>query len=201
VDVTAAHTGAESYKEKELKAIQARQVAATFSSSLALPDPGLTDPSPTLLERCATKNEKYCRLVQVARKQALEQKRQAVPTFHTFAISDYGELSPAAKEMIDWLVSCYWAKCSRESRTDGTSTLSLVRDYRYRLRLCLQLALAAGCGEMLCNRVGGKNVFFMVKHENEKCFFYGKKCCQKCSKMSKMSGFWPKVRPNHAKIP
>src|SRR6185437_5304859 len=82
VDVTAAHTGAESYKEKELKAIQARQVAATFSSSLALPDPGLTDPSPTLLERCATKNEKYCRLVQVARKQALEQKRLAVPTFH-----------------------------------------------------------------------------------------------------------------------
>lgn len=150
VDVTAAHTGAESYRDKELKAVQARQVGANLSASLALPDPFKSDPSPILMERSAAKHEKYSRLVHVAKKQALEQKRSTVPVFQAFAVSDYGELSPNAKDVVDWLVTSYRSKCSSEARSDGMSTLPLVRDYRYRLQLSLQLAIAAGCGEMMC---------------------------------------------------
>src|SRR6185437_8584513 len=149
IDVTAAHTGAETYRDKELKALAARKVGEGIATTLALPDPFKTEPSPTLLERCIVKTEKYSRLVHVARRQVLEQKRAVVPTFLAFAVSDYGELSPMARDLLDWLVSCYRSKCNAEKRLDGTTTLSLVRNYRYRVRLSLQLAIAAGCGEML----------------------------------------------------
>lgn len=149
VDVTAVHTGAESYRDKELKALLARQLTAGISSSLAAPDPFKADPSPTLVERTTTKSEKYSRLVLVAKKQAVELKRRQAPTFNTFAVSDYGELSPSAVDLVDWLVSHYRAKCTAEPRVDGCKPLELVRDFRYRIRLGLQLALVAGCGEML----------------------------------------------------
>ena len=150
VDVTVAHTGADTYREKEIKALQARQLATVVSSSLALPDPFLSDPSPTLLERCATKLEKYSRLIHIAKKQVLEFKRAAVPAFTAFALSDYGEISPAAKDLLDWVTAAYRAKCTAEPSTDGVPLMELVRNFKYRVRLSLQLALAAGCGEMLC---------------------------------------------------
>jgi hypothetical protein len=152
VDVTAVHTGAASFRDKELKAVSTRQITAQLASSLAIPDPLKNDtPSPTLLDRTKSKDEKYSRLVWVAKKQVKEKRRKQVPTFWTFAVSDYGEVSPAAQDLMDWIIFQYRGKCEREaSRADGCKVLDLVRDFRHRLRVGVQMAIAAGCGEMLC---------------------------------------------------
>jgi hypothetical protein len=149
-----AHTGAESYQNKELKSVRKKQLSGQLSSSLSIPDPIVHEPSPTLVDRTNKKIEKYSRLLLVAQKQVKEKKRKQVPVFATFALSDYGELSPAAVELVEWLVAQYRAKCElTPHRDDGLKPLDLVRDYRFRLQLSVQLALAAGYGEM-CFRAG-----------------------------------------------
>jgi hypothetical protein len=156
VDVTVVHTGADSYQERELKAVGKRQIALQISTSLSLPvpDPLKLNPSPTLVQRETAKVEKYSRLLLIAKKQAAEKKRKQIPTFSTFAVSDYGELSPVAMDLQDWLVNQYRIKCELAGkRADGRRPMDLVRDFRWRLRLGIQLALASGCGEML-NRAG-----------------------------------------------
>ena len=153
VDVTVVHTGAESYQDKEIKSVNQRQIIAQLASSLALPDPlkASENPSPTLVERTTTKITKYSRLLQVAKKQTTEKKRKQVPVFSTFAISDYGELAPDAADFTEWLVNQYKLKVERDGkRSDGCKPLELVRDFRHRLRIGIQLAVASGCGEMLC---------------------------------------------------
>jgi hypothetical protein len=150
VDVTVVHTGCESYQDKEIKAVTARQIAAKLTDNLSLPDPMKADPSPMLVERTSAKNSKYSNLLLVAKKQALEKKRKQAPTFFTFAMSDYGETAPVAVEFQEWLVSQYRTKCEREGRrADGCKTVDLVYDFRHRLCIGIQLAVAAGCGEML----------------------------------------------------
>ena len=79
VDVTAVHTGAESYQDKELKSLTARQISSQVSESLVIPDPFKSDPSPLLIERTSAKISKYSRLVLVAKKQAAGKKRKQVP--------------------------------------------------------------------------------------------------------------------------
>jgi hypothetical protein len=151
VDVTAVHTGADSYKKKELKALANRQIAAQISANMAIPDPLKSDPSPALVERTTMKNAKYSRLLLVAKKQAAEKKRKQVPSFCTFAVSDYGEMSPAAVDLQEWLVNQFKIKCEQAGRrADGCKSVDLVRDFRHRLRIGVQMAVAAGCGEMLC---------------------------------------------------
>lgn len=150
VDVTTVHTGAESYRDKELKAVASRQIANKIAGSLSVPDPLKSDPSPLLLERQTAKHEKYSRLLLVAKKQAAEKKRKQVPTFFTFAVSDYGEVAPLAADLQEWLVTQFWSQCEKSGkRLDGCKVLDLVRDFRYRLRIGIQLAVAAGCGEMI----------------------------------------------------
>ena len=150
VDVTAMHTGAHSYQEKELKALRSRQVTAQLAATLSLPDPLKFESSPGLLERVAAKTQKYSRLLQVAKKQAIEKKRKQAPSFLTFAISDYGEMAPQAVELQEWIVLQYRAKLDREGkRLDGCKPAELVQTFRQQLRLGVQLAIAAGCGEML----------------------------------------------------
>ena len=56
-------------------------------------------PYTALLDREALKVEKYSRLVMVARKQHADKKRFSLPTFIPFAVSDIGELSPAASDL------------------------------------------------------------------------------------------------------
>jgi hypothetical protein len=69
----------------------------------------------------------------------------------TFAVSDYGELAPTASDLQEWLVNQFRSKCEREGKpADGCKTLDRVRDFRHRLRVGVQMAIAAGCGEMLC---------------------------------------------------
>jgi hypothetical protein len=150
VDVTVVHTGADSYHKKELSAVSSRQITAGLSSALAIPDPFKSDPSPTLVERTTAKNAKYSRLLLVAKKQTAEKKRKQAPSFFTFAVSDYGEMAPAAVDMQEWLVNQFKIKCEQAGkRADGCKPLDLVRDFRHRLRIGIQMAVAAGCGEML----------------------------------------------------
>ena len=150
IDVTVVHTGAESYQAKELKAASSRQITASTSSSLAVPDPFQFDPSPLLMERTSAKVEKYSRLVRVAAKQAVEKKRRQAPSFAVFAVSDYGELSPSALDLQEWLVNQFRVQVEKAGkRADGCKSVDLVREFRQKLRLGVQLAIAAGCGEML----------------------------------------------------
>ena len=90
----------------------------------------------------------------VAKKQTAEKKRKQVPQFSTFAMSDYGELAPSASDLLEWIVQQFRIKCEKAGkRVDGVSALNLVREFRSKLYVDVQFALAAGCGEMLC-RVG-----------------------------------------------
>jgi len=145
------HTSAASYLKKEMKAVSSRRTAAELSSSLSIPDPFLkSDPSPILVERTTAKNEKYSRLLLVAKKQAAEKKRKQAPIFSTFAVSDYGEIAPVAQDLQEWIVNQYWVKLEQAGkRADGCKTMDLVRGFRNRLRLGIQMAVATGCGEMM----------------------------------------------------
>jgi hypothetical protein len=137
VDVTAVHTGSASFQDKELKAVVDRQITAKLAATLCIPDPLKADtPSPILVERTTSKNEKYSRLVCVATKQAKEKRRKQAPSFFTFAVSDYGEISPVATDLLEWIVFQFRGKCEREGpRADGCKVLDLVRDFRHRLRI------------------------------------------------------------------
>ena len=91
-------------------------MAAQLAANLTIPNPVQVEPSPTLLERTTQKVEKYERLLLVAKKQTAEKKRRQVPTFWTFAVSDYGELAPAAADLVEWLVLQYRQKREREGK-------------------------------------------------------------------------------------
>ncbi len=75
-------------------------IAATFELSDYLK----TKPSPSLLKREAEKNHKYSRLITVAQKQTKDKKRLHCPSFNSFIVSDYGDVSPAAIELQEWLL-------------------------------------------------------------------------------------------------
>ena len=121
-------------------------IAATFE----LPDYLKVQPSPSLLKREATKNFKYSRLITVAQKQTQEKKRLKCPTFNAFIVSDFGDLSPAALELQEWLVTAFAKKCERDgARADGCNSADLIRSFRQRFKLNVQLAIASGLGGML----------------------------------------------------
>ena len=139
-----AHTSSPSYANTELKAIAARK--------LFLPDALENEPSPTMMRREREKIEKYSRLILVAKKQVAQGKRAklSLPRFTPFVISDCGELAPQAYELQEWLVEQFRKKCAAGGpRADGCDRGDLVRDYRHRLKVAVQVALAAGLGAMI----------------------------------------------------
>ena len=86
----------------------------------------------------------------VAKKQHADKKRFSLPTFIPFAVSDIGELSPAASDLQEWIVEQYRRKCAKEkSRADGCSTSDLVRQFRHKFKIDIQFAIAAGLGAMI----------------------------------------------------
>ena len=55
-----------------------------------------------------------------------------------------------SKDLLEWIVHQFKIKCESEGRrSDGYSVASLVRDFRNELHTNVQMAIAAGCGEML----------------------------------------------------
>ena len=105
--------------------------------------------SPVLLERATLKDEKYSRLVWIAKKQTQQKKRRQAPLFSAFCVSDFGELSPSAIIMLDWLVDKRRSLAEQEgARADGVKPLELVRKFKHKLKMGIQMAIAAGSGEM-----------------------------------------------------
>ena len=108
------------------------------------------EPRHALLKREAEKNHKYSRLIPVAQKQTKDKKRLHCPSFNSFIVSDYGDVSPAALELQEWLVTAYAKKCEREgARADGCNSTDMIRAFRQRFKLNVQLAIASGLGGML----------------------------------------------------
>ena len=108
------------------------------------------EPGPTLLERESAKCAKYGRLVLVAAKQRMEGKRSSLPAFTPFVVSDFGEMSPAAVGLQEWLVDQYRHRTAKLGpRSDGCATEQLVRQFRHKLKIGIQLAIAAGMGNMV----------------------------------------------------
>jgi len=61
-----------------------------------------------------SKRIKYSRLITVAQKQTKEKKRLQCPTFTSFIVSDFGDLSPAAVELQEWIVTAFAKKCGKD---------------------------------------------------------------------------------------
>jgi hypothetical protein len=150
-DVTVANTTSPSVVALEFKAVSDRYLSKTISDETKLPDVLRLDPSPVLLGREQSKKDKYSRLLLIAAKQFREGKRAKMPTFTPYAISNFGELSPAAAELQDWLSDQYRLKCADDGpRADGVTVQERVRNFRYKLLLRTLLVLAAGIGGMMC---------------------------------------------------
>lgn len=150
VDVAVSHTSSQSYANTELKAIATRKLCTHVAELHLLPDALENEPSPTLTRREQEKVDKYSRLVFMAKQQKAQNKRISIPTFTPFVISDCGELSPMAFELQEWIVEQYRRKCAKVSpRADGCTVPDLVRQFRHKLRVDIQLALAAGLGAMI----------------------------------------------------
>jgi hypothetical protein len=149
IDATVVHTAAESYREREFKAVMARNVSTSTAAALAATDVLKFQASPIVLERATAKNEKYSRLLWIAKKQTQQKKRRQAPQFSAFCVSDFGELSPSAFTMLDWLVDKRRSLAERASpRADGVKPMEIVRQFKHRLRIDIQMAIAAGSGEM-----------------------------------------------------
>ena len=143
VDITVVHTSAESYQKKELEVAASKQISKNLAANPLVPDVAKRTPSPTLLKRADAKVEKYSRLLYIANKQFGERKRRCAPSFVPFALSDYGELSPQATELLEWLVSQFkfnWL--SQGPRPDGSKLADSVRCFRRKLR---EPAIGRGC--------------------------------------------------------
>ena len=108
------HTTTASYVDTELKSAGDKINVSNIAAAFELPDYLKAKPSPSLLKREAEKNFKYARLITVAQRQTKEKKRLQCPTFTSFIVSDFGDLSPAAVELQEWLVTCFAKKCERE---------------------------------------------------------------------------------------
>ena len=100
VDVSVVHTTSASYVSKEFKHVVQRTASASSTMDKMLSELLLSDPSPVVMERVYKKNEKYSRLVLAAKKQVLEKKRTSCPSFVPFLLSDTGEFSPSALDLI-----------------------------------------------------------------------------------------------------
>jgi hypothetical protein len=146
VDTT---TASESYREREFKSVLARNVSTSTTNSLSAIDAPKFQASPILMERTVAKVEKYSRLLWIAKKQTQQKKRKQSPLFAAFSVSDYGELSPAASELVDWLVDQHRHSCEKMGpRSDGCKPLEVVREFKRKLKVSVQMAIAAGSGEM-----------------------------------------------------
>ena len=150
IDAGAVHTSSPSYVVAELKAIAARKLSSSLSDLHLSPDALQGDPSPTLVKRQQQKIEKYSRLIMVAKKQHSEHKRNTVPKFMPFIVSDCGELAPLAYDLQEWIVEQFRQKCLREGpRSDGCRPSDRVREFRHELKVGVQVAVAAGLGSMI----------------------------------------------------
>jgi hypothetical protein len=150
IDTSAVHTTCLTYQATELKAVTKRNLSSALAEDHVIADVLVHEPSPTLLSREVFKREKYSRLVMVAAKQHADGKRASLPSFSPFIVSDLGELSPSATDLQEWIVEQYRVKLKKQGRRDdGCSASDLVRKFRHKFKLGIQMAIASGLGAMI----------------------------------------------------
>jgi hypothetical protein len=149
LDATTVHTSSPSYLTKEKLHSVKRLLSTDLAAERKLPDLMLHDPSPTLVEREKQKCTKYSRLVLVAQRQCKLGRRAKAPMFSPFVVADTGELGPAASDFISWLTLKYKRHHKGLVRTDGRSLKELLADFRFKLKVSLQIAVASGLGAMI----------------------------------------------------
>ena len=67
-----------------------------------------------------------------------------------FFVSDCGELAPLAYDLQEWIVEQFRQKCLREGpRSDGCRPSDRVREFRHKLKVGVQVAVAAGLRSMI----------------------------------------------------
>ena len=91
----------------------------------------------------------------VAAKQHADGKRASLPKFSPFLVSDFGEMSPAATDLQEWLIEQYRLKLKKEGRrNDGCSISELLRQFRHKFKIGIQIGIASGLGAMI--QAGGQ---------------------------------------------
>ena len=149
IDVTSVNTAADSYVDLEMRHTMDKLASLKLACEVKVPNLPMR-PSPTLVARERIKIDKYSRLISVADKQFFDHERKTKPTFVPFAMSTAGELGPEAYSLQEWLVEKYRLQRKAEkNRPDGQTTRDLVLDFRRRLRMSLQFAMAAGMGQLI----------------------------------------------------
>ena len=150
LDISVVHTSCVTYRPAELKLIAQRRLTAAVKDFYFLQDNYEHDPSPSLLAREVEKADMYGHIVVIVAKQHLDGKRSTLPTFTPFIASDYGEIAPQAIVFQEWLVNQFRLKCSRDgSKNNGHATPDLVRNFRHRFKMSVQVAIAAGMGSII----------------------------------------------------
>ena len=142
--------GAASYVQAELKSVGEKLTASNISATFELPDYLKATPSPSLLKREVEKTFKYSRLITVAAKQAKDKKRLQCPTFNPLHCFRFRRSFPSccrAPGMVGHCVCqevlCEKAQGSMDARVD------MVRSFRQKFKLSVQLVAASGLGSML----------------------------------------------------
>ena len=134
IDISGMHTTAASYVGAEIKNVGQRVTSHNLAAAFELPDYAKASPSPSLLKREADKSHKYSRLITVAKRQTIEKKRLKTPSFAPFIVSSFGDLSPQAVELQEWLVAAYARNCHVLWTAVGTGQM-----LQARTRMCRHL--------------------------------------------------------------
>ena len=107
-------------------------------------------PQPRPHEEGEGEKSKYSRLLLVAETQYRQRVRRSPPVFSAFAVSTTGELSPDANLLVSWITWKFKEKCRKAGpRPDGLTSREMVIDYKHRLRVALQFAVASGMGDII----------------------------------------------------
>jgi hypothetical protein len=152
IDATCISPTCSSKREAELKHTLKRLSSAVQAKADLAPDPEERNTSAAVTAAEKFKHTKYARLLAVATAQHAHRLRPSLPVFHAFVMSTLGELGPGSIAVQEFLLACYARRLRREGpRRDGLTKSFLTAQFRSKLRIGLQVAVAKGCAQMSLN--------------------------------------------------
>ena len=151
--------------------------------------------SPACEKASAAKHEQYQLMLTIAAKQALDGKRQDTPQFSGAACSLFGTFSQDLTDLVEWLAKAYARKLQREGdRDDGCEAPRLTAQFRNRLNLRLQAAIARGTARMLltaglparaCRKYCGTNIPASRQGQTSGNVLAGRQTCRQVGSQSR----------------